>query len=73
MCYYECVMATKKTTKRTTTPKLLKAITTQTSRDLRDALLIVSLTANLFMVSLWVALQVTARYDDALIAFFIHR
>lgn len=45
----------------------------QTERDFKDALLMVSITANLFVVSLWVALQVTSYYDDALVSFFINR
>jgi len=45
----------------------------ETERDLKDALLIVSITANLFVVCLWVALQVTSRYDSSLTSFFIHR
>lgn len=45
----------------------------QSERDFKDALLIVSITANLFVVCLWVALQVTSRYDTSLTSFFIHR
>lgn len=45
----------------------------QTERDFKDALLMVSIAANLFVVSLWVALQVTSYYDDALVSFFINR
>lgn len=45
----------------------------QTERDLKDAVLTVSIFANLFILSVWVALQVTSKYDDALAAFFIQR
>lgn len=45
----------------------------QTERDLKDAVLMVSVFANLFILSLWVALKVTSEYDEALAAFFIQR
>jgi hypothetical protein len=45
----------------------------QTERDFKDALLTVSIFANLFMLCLWVALQATTQYDAALVNFFIHR
>jgi len=44
-----------------------------TGADARTALLVVSITINLFIFCLWVALQVTGRYDQALYNFFIHR
>ncbi len=45
----------------------------QTERDLKDAILTVSIFANLFILCLWVALQTTAQYDTALIDFFLPR
>lgn len=45
----------------------------QTERDLKDAVLTVSIFANLFLLCIWVALQVTSQYDTALVSFFIHR
>ena len=45
----------------------------QTERDFKDAVLTVSIFANLFLLSVWVALQVTSEYDDALAAFFMLR
>jgi hypothetical protein len=45
----------------------------QTSADLRSAILIVSLIANLFVLCLWMVLQLTDEYDQALIEFFINR
>lgn len=45
----------------------------QTERDFRDAVLTVSVFANLFILSGWVALQVTSEYDEVLTAFFIQR
>jgi hypothetical protein len=44
-----------------------------TGADLKTAVLIVSLALNAFMVCLWVALQVSSQYDQALVDFFIHR
>jgi hypothetical protein len=45
----------------------------QTERDFKDALLTVSVFANLFLLCLWVALQATTQYDTALASFFLHR
>ncbi len=46
---------------------------TQTKRDFKDALLILSVTANVYILCLWVALQATSRYDASLVAFFFNR
>ena len=43
----------------------------QTERDFKDAVLTVSIFVNLFLLSIWVALQVTSKYDDALATFFM--
>jgi hypothetical protein len=64
--------AKQKITKKLTESMSQEAVL-QTERDFKDALLVVSMTANLFMVSLWVALQVTSRYDTSLMSFFLHR
>lgn len=45
----------------------------QTERDFKDALLMVSIFANLFILCIWVALQTTSTYDQELIQFFINR
>lgn len=45
----------------------------QTERDFKDAVLTVSVFANLFILSIWVALQVTSKYDNALASFFLLR
>lgn len=45
----------------------------QTERDLKDAIMTVSVFVNLFALCLWVALQTTAQYDGALADFFINR
>ena len=66
-------MKTKQKSYKKTTEATSQEAMFQTERDFKDALLIVSITANLFIVSLWVALQVTSRYDASLASFFIHR
>ncbi len=60
---------------KTTTKKLAveKAAVLQTERDFKDALLLVSLTANVFALSLWVAMKATSQYDSALMTFFFGR
>lgn len=45
----------------------------QTERDFKDALLTVSVFANLFVLCVWVALQATTQYDLALAGFFLNR
>jgi hypothetical protein len=61
-------------------PKLLKQMNkvnfsalAQTERDFKDAILTVSVFVNLFVLSVWVALQVTSKYDNALATFFLQR
>jgi hypothetical protein len=44
-----------------------------THLDLASAALIISLVINLFFVCLWVTLQITDKYDAALIDFFTNR
>lgn len=45
----------------------------QTERDFKDAMLTVSIFVNMFILCLWVALQMTSQYDTALVDFFISR
>lgn len=45
----------------------------QVGYDLKSATLIVSVVANLFVVTTWLALQVTSEYDVALASFFLGR
>lgn len=45
----------------------------QLSQDLKTAVLIVSLLANLFVVTIWIAMQVTSQYDQQLVSFFVNR
>ena len=44
-----------------------------TYADLRAALLITSLLINLFVASLWIIVNLTSHYDQALIQFFLVR
>jgi hypothetical protein len=80
--WYHDGMSTKK--KTPAAPKAIKsanksrkitsrAVVFTTGADVKTALLIVSVTINLFVLCLWVALQVTSYYDQALVNFFIHR
>lgn len=61
----------KKTTKKRPAKKSVAVF--QTSEDAKTALLIVSLLANIFVLSLWVAVRVTDQYDAALASFFFNR
>lgn len=45
----------------------------ETSKDLRSAVLVVSLLGNFFVLSLWIVLNTTSYYDNALFNFFINR
>lgn len=66
----------KSTTTKATTKFTQEQDTTavfQTGQDAKDALLIVSIAANLFVVILWVMLQVTSQYDAQLVHLFIGR
>jgi hypothetical protein len=64
-----------KTTKQPTITAEALAIeaTAQTSRDATTALLIVSLTINLFILISWVTLQVTSAYDAQVASFLFTR
>lgn len=45
----------------------------QMTEDLKNAVLIVSVVANLFVFTAWVALQVTTQYDSQIATFLFHR
>lgn len=45
----------------------------QVSHDLKNALLIVSLVVNLAVITTWLVLTMTARYDVALASFLLGR
>lgn len=42
------------------------------SQDLKNAVLVVSLVANLFIFTAWLAVQVTSRYDAQLASFLFN-
>ena len=63
----------KRITKSTKQAVSMHEAIVQSQRDFLNALLIVSVTANLFIVCLWVAVNVTSHYDAALVDFFFHR
>jgi hypothetical protein len=43
------------------------------SQDLKHSILIVSVVANLFVLTAWIALQVTAQFDSQLANFLFNR
>lgn len=43
------------------------------TQDLKNSVLIVSVVINLFFLSLWIALQVTTKFDTSLVGFFLGR
>lgn len=51
------------------TTKADPAVLHQTAEDARNAVLITSLTVNLFFLTGWLVFQVTDKYNDALIAY----
>lgn len=65
-------MKTKKTNKISET-EVLELSTAQLNKDAMVAVLIVSLTINMFVLIAWVALQVTSVYDAEVAAFLFTR
>ena len=49
------------------------AVSSHLSHDLRNAVLIVSVVANLFVFTMWLILQMTAQYDASLAATLLGR
>jgi hypothetical protein len=45
----------------------------QVGHDLKNAVLIVSIVANLFIITTWLALQMTSAYDTQLASLFLGR
>lgn len=45
----------------------------QITQDLKNAVLIVSVVANLFIFTAWVALQVTTQFDSQIATFLFNR
>lgn len=61
-------------TTRTTDTKVQKGVIySQLSYDLKSSLLIVSVAANLFVMTAWIALQVTSQYDSQISSFLFTR
>jgi hypothetical protein len=61
-----------KNEQETTTEELsLEGAASTVSQDLRNSLLIVSIVANVMVFALWLTLQVTSQYNNALSSFFI--
>ena len=63
----------KRKTNKTTSETPAIAIDAQINRDLALAVLIVSLTVNLFVLVGWVTLQVTSVYDSQVASFLFTR
>jgi len=64
----------KKTTATKTKRSVKPSISVfETSKDLKNAVLIISLLGNFFILSLWIVLNTTSYYDSVLFNFFINR
>jgi len=55
------------------TASINKAPYSNLSCDLKDSLLVVSITANLFVLTAWIALQVTTQFDGQVSSFLFTR
>ncbi|HMH70280.1 MAG TPA: hypothetical protein VK502_02685 [Candidatus Saccharimonadales bacterium] len=67
---------TKNTTKKQTVEaeeNVAAVVTSHLSQDLKSSLLIVSLVANLAVLTAWIAIQVTSQYDSQLVSFLFSR
>lgn len=49
------------------------AVASTMTQDLKNAVLIVSVVANLFILTAWIALQVTTKFDSQLSSFLFTR
>jgi hypothetical protein len=63
----------KNTTKKVAAKKNKQPVVFQTGTDLKSALLVVSLLINAFVFCVWLTLQITSQYDQALYQFFVLR
>jgi hypothetical protein len=62
------------TTKNASTEMAMEMVqVSNMSQDLKSAVLIVSVVANLFIFTAWVALQVTTQYDTQIATFLFNR
>jgi hypothetical protein len=65
---------TTNTTKNESTEMAMELVqASHMSQDLKTAVLIVSVVANLFIFTAWVALQVTTQYDTQIAGFLFSR
>jgi hypothetical protein len=64
------IVKQKKITRSVSKPKVAVF---ETSKDLKDSVLIVSLIGNLFVLSVWIVLNTTSYYDAVLFNFFVNR
>lgn len=56
-----------------TFPAHIEVVVKQSGRDVRDAILVVSLLVNIFLFTAWLVLQVTTRFDAALLYYLQSR
>ncbi len=64
----------KQTTNTTATlDSTTAAVVSSIGQDLKNSILIVSVIANLYVLTAWIALQVTTRYDTQLVNFLFNR
>jgi hypothetical protein len=66
-------MAKKTNTKQTPEINNSAVISSTMTQDLKNAVLIVSVVLNLVVFTMWVALQITSRYDLQLASFLLNR
>lgn len=57
----------------TSATSLVSVVNHHVTQDLKNSLLIVSIIANLFVLTTWVVLQVTTQYDSQLTSFLFNR
>ena len=67
------VQKTNTTKNETSQVSVEMAQTSTMSQDLKTAVLIVSVVANLFIFTAWLALQVTTQYDTQIAGFLFNR
>lgn len=69
-------MTDKTKTNKTTTEQSIEQTTAaniKVSEDLKHSILIVSIVANLFVLTAWIMLQVTTQYDSQVASFLFTR
>jgi len=63
----------KKSQESNTVSNVQVAVASTMTQDLKNAVLIVSVVANLFILTAWIALQVTTKFDSQLSSFLFTR